>query len=828
MVYGRPGFQIRADGTVLVAPEVSAGGPANVHQLLVRLLHSEDPETRAFIIKAIESDRCEVDVAALRDALRLSADVMKGLRKGFDSSSLRKLGAEEPPCSSSPRAVVETLQREVDRMRSCLSLPDVLTLAKFAAREIARRFPAGERIPDPYQARQLYQSMTAHECFQGRTLHNDSLFSGTLNAIDMEVAEQLAEAHDPLAPLLSASARWLDRLLVRAADTKVPLTEDNKKDLAKAIGTAYCAVLGHSFCLGEEGPQHMNQRIQHHVHVALDKLGPGNRKRGPEDLEQPPATRTFGDPAQHTQQQAARVQGLHMAASARAMLSVDFEFQAGLRCLQHAFNNGWTNWLALHRPELPFEKLSLPNEAQELSRIDAIQTPDGYPMQRLRLMPRQWHALMPELEAHLDLAIVFKGPTNLQFGDSQVHQTHHYTALINVNGVCFELESMAPDDTAAKRWLPSLQDYLESLQGGVYMAIRGDGDHPLSKYVKLMAIELFWRTCEALGVLLNRQPIIELAKSLPLNGREDAARQIDADFAAAFCRGSLSLPHAASHQKRVPEGLGRSQEIVSWLDTLGSTEAILWTGTDPMVVAVARAASGEWLAFDSATRSRRSLWEVLNGQQALFKRLAPDEHMKRAGFARALTVTPRVVRVTSPKLVLGAAQASRPVEAAGTWVLRPPGNVEKRISQTSSDPAVLASQQVMLHAFQQYSSYSNKQAAIRNLKSDPTVTTGAQAIERVVYGKLTPAQYETLLTMARNWQASDPIPGGYLATLFLTGRRAPKHKDLLELLPDGFPLCLVPFAQLIRSNVSGWSLPNRKLGNAVLVKLGLMQIVDLT
>ncbi|HJS04426.1 MAG TPA: hypothetical protein VJ832_13165 [Variovorax sp.] len=51
-----------------------------------------------------------------------------------------------------------------------------------------------------------------------------------------------------------------------------------------------------------------------------------------------------------------------------------------------------------------------------------------------------------------------------------------------------------------------------------------------------MTIEPFWSTCEALGFLLDKQPILGLAQSLYAQRTEDAADRIDAEFAAKFCR----------------------------------------------------------------------------------------------------------------------------------------------------------------------------------------------------------------------------------------------------------------------------------------------------
>ncbi|WP_146039289.1 MULTISPECIES: hypothetical protein [unclassified Variovorax] len=805
LLYSRPGFQILADGTVLLAPPVSTDGPTHVHRMVDWVLRREDPDTRALIFKAIESNRTGVDIPALREGLRLSSRLMDVLRNGFENSHLRRLRAEQLPCSSSPQAVVEALQQEVQRMHSCLSMRDVLALAKFAASEIERR-SSGEQVPTEHQALYLYKSMAMSDCFKGRALDDDPLLKREMGPIEGEVDNQPAKAKDALAPLLNASARWLDWLLSQAASGAAPLPQQQKKNLAKSILTAYAVLLGHCFAEGDAGPQRMHDLLQHHVRAALDMLetedepADTSRKRKAGQLDAPPAAAWS---IENSRQQAL-ADVLHVAATARAKLTGEFELQEGLRCLQHAFNNGWSNWLALYRPGTPFARLSLPDQAHELGRIDAIDGPDGHPMQRLRLMPGQLRALMPELEAHLDLAIVFKGPTNLHFGDSRVDQTHHYTALIKVNDVHFELESLAANAQAGKCWIPNLRAYFERLQGGAYMAIRG-ADNALSKYVKLMAIEAFSKTCEALGVLLGKQPIIELAKFLPVGGMEDAARQIDSDFAAEFCRSGLSLPNATSHETDVPHGNGRSKAIVDWLGTLGTNEAILWTGTDPMVTAVVRAATGEWFALDSASMSRRSLLEVLDGQQALFKGLAPDEHKERAGFARALTLVAPAAPSSSPALAPGAVQELAPVAVVDASVLPRPGKDE-----------IARSEKTLLLACKMYERYR------LNVWTNPIpkFDTGKKIIDYVLGIDLDPKQFGSLLTISRAVSSSNVTGSQHIAALYLLrGGHDRVNGDLLELLPSEVPPCLVPYRKTIQANVLTWR--ERDRGSRVLAKLGL-------
>jgi hypothetical protein len=830
LLYSRPGFQILGDGTVLIAkPSDSTDGPTHAHRLTKEVLRREDAETREFILKAIENNRTGIDISALREELRLNSRQMEVLLKSFGDSHLRQLSAERPPSLSSPQAVVEAFQREGKRLSSYLSMRDVLKLAKFAAEEIERR-SSGTQIPAEHQTVHLYNSIARDGCFKGRTLDNDPLLHGEMGVVEIQVDDHLANAKDGLAPLLNAPARLLDKMLSQATSGVPPLPRQRKKDLAKKIETVYGLLLAQ--CLSpddKDGPQRMHHVLQHHVRVALDMLesedgaGQGlptsqqmqsaDRVAEPTDSSKKRKAAQLGAPAAtelsiEQSRQQARADELNVSVTARAMLTGEFELQQGLRCLQHAFNNGWSNWLALNRRGMQFVKLSLPNEAQELGSIDFVNTPDGSPMQRLRLMPGQLRALMPELETHLDLAIVFKGPTNLHFRDSQVHQTHHYTALIKVNGVHFELESLAANVQAGKRWLPNLRVYLEGLQGGAYMAIRGADDHPLSKYVKLMAIETFWKTCEAIGVLRGEQPIIEFAKFLPVEGMQDAVRHINADFAAHVCRIGLSFPHAKSHETDIPDGNGRSKAIVNWLNTLGTNQAVLWTGTDPMVMAVERVGSGDW--FARRYTSRRSLPDVLDGQQLLFEGLAPDVRKDRAGFAQALTLLPPVVHAFSPALAQSAVHEFLPMAGVAVSALPRPGKDE-----------VARSEQVLLDAFKMYRRYQ------LNIWTNvfPKFKTSGQIINYVLEVKLdNPKQFKSLLTISHALSSSNPSGSQHVAVLYLL--RGGLESQLLELLPSRMPPCLVPYTEHIQKNVLDW--PNREKRSLVLARLGIRPIIDLT
>jgi hypothetical protein len=830
LLYSKPGFQILGDGTVLIAPPSdSTDGPTHAHRLTKEVLRREDHETREFILKAIEGNQTGLDIPALREELRLDKTKMDALHDMFARSPLRRLSAEPPPCSPIEE-VVQALQQEVKCLHACLSMRDVLMLAKFGAKEIARR-TSDEQVLAKHKARDLYVRLTS-DFFKDQSLDNDSVLERERGLVEMQI-DQLVNPSDTLAPLLRARARVLDIGLSQA--TAPPLVQQEKRDLANRIKFVYADLLGQCFSLND-GPQYVHHVLQHHVCVALDMLeseglpGQGSptvrqmqsadrvaeqadssKKRKAEQLGAPSATELSIEQSR----QQARADELQVSATARAMLTGEFELQRGLRCLQHAFNNGWSNWLALHRPEMPFVKLSLSDEAQELGSIDYVPAPDGYPMQRLRLMPRQLRALMPELEAHLDLAIVFKGPTNLQFKDSQVHQTHHYTALIKVNGMHFELESMAADAQAGKRWLPNLRVYLEGLQGGAYMAIRGGDGHPLSKYVKLMAVETFWKTCEALGALLGTQPIIQLAKFLPVDRMQDAARHIDADFAAHVCRVGLPFPDAKSHETDVPSGNGRSKAIVNWLDTLGTNQAILWTGTDPMVMAVERVSSGAWFAHDTRHASPISLLHVLDEQQSLFKGLAPHEHKKRAGFARALTLVAPAANASWPAVQSAVQQQQqqqqqqRPVRAA---------TVEVQSLSRSGEEELAESEKTLLYAFKQYR-YQKDQWT----KTLSTFDTSTQIVDFLLNIKLETRMLEALLTISRAWLKSEHVPcSQHVAVLYLLQGRSNSGGDLLTLLPTKVPPCLLPYASNIIANVLSWK-QTKKLGVLVLNQLGLQQ-----
>jgi ankyrin repeat protein/Leucine-rich repeat (LRR) protein len=340
--------------------------------------------------------------------------------------------------------------------------------------------------------------------------------------------------------------------------------------------------------------------------------------------------------------------------AARTRLSAPFESQSQLRCLQHAFNNGWRNLLILDQasthPKLQasfnlWMQLSAQEagQSQELIRLNGVTAPDGHEMRRVRLFPAQVQALVPVFTEHLDLAVIYKGETNLDYQPGMSIPGKHYTALIKVDGMHFELESLGHDEGTRKRFIPDLQAYFDGLPGGVWMAVPGHPDHPLAAFLAPLEQERFMRTCEALGVLADRQPIEELAAYLALHPLADPA-DLNAEYMAAFC--SEQAPGAKAVARTWP-GLrdgatDRAASIVQWLDALPEqrTKAVLWTGTDPMVVMVERDANGQWQAH--------VLKESDNGQrdvmQPLQKLLAEQdfgntaEASQRRGYLQALTL----------------------------------------------------------------------------------------------------------------------------------------------------------------------------------------------
>jgi hypothetical protein len=669
IAFSAPGFQIWSDGMVVVAVDPSAPTEA-ASQTQARtewVLRRANPLNREFILGEVAKDpTIEVDCCALQQALQLSAPQKDVLRWCFYAKPLSGLIAEQPPSLSPYQAVVEALKQEVLDQHEWLSIDDLRMLVRCAAMEVKRRMP--EALDLSSLMEQLLRIATAdlRGYFDGRTQINDPWLTGEMGSIEMHATERLSMAQGEALPVLvKVWARRLDVLLTRAI-CEVQRSDEERHRLMNEIRPAYERLLSECFVLGEKEPQNAHSALQHYVRCVLDKLGfPEVPIMGMPSFQQMQIAREFAErlnpsvlpsekptpppanwaPIDESRQQA-RTGELHMVAAARELLKGELELQQGLRCLQHAYNNGWYYWLKLHHPTAPLIKLRLTlaqaSKPQELDSIDDIVAPDGWAMQRLRLLPAQLQALMPALEADLDLAIVFKGPTDLIYGDTRTDEIHHYTALIRANGMHFELDSVAADAQSGKRWVPNLKDYFERFQGGAYMAIRGGPDHPLSKYVALISIEPFWRTCEALGVFLGRQPIMELAQFLPLDRMQDEARALRAKSAAEFCK-SGGFPRAASYDKWLPRDGDRTQDIMQWLATLGVKQGILWTGTDPLVVAVKRSSSGPWIAYTfdrSGQVRRRYLAKLLEGQNSYFKKLSVSDRQARAGFVQFLTLGP--------------------------------------------------------------------------------------------------------------------------------------------------------------------------------------------
>jgi hypothetical protein len=814
------------------------------------VLRREKPDRRKFILQAVAKDpTIGVDTSALRHALELSPPQIAVLRYGFFERPLRRLIAEEPPFQSSRAMVVDALVQDVSEHCRYLSIHDVQAMVTAAAIEIRRRTSEDENSTYP-ELLQIAMSRTGGY-FTGRTWGNDPwLIPRRMFPIEMHVIERLEKVYDGLPALRKAPARWLDMLIYQVATADVEqLSSENKHLLMVTILHAYEKLLSQCFEPGkpdESGPHAVHDANQHHVRFALDRLGfpevpvvgtptpvqlqragmvvnqpaspPPSKKRPAQEIAViAPSLSLIEQP-----QEQARAGELHAVAEALARMTAGLELQQGLRCLQHAFNNAWSNWVCLHRSQMQFRPVSLPNAPQELDAIDHIRAPDGFAMQRLRLMPEQLYAVMPALEAHLDLAIVFKGATNLRFMDARVHDIKHYTALIKVNDLHFELESNVAVAEAGKRWIRSLPDYFKEVPGGAYMAIPGDPAHPLSKYLTLLAIEPFWRTCEALGVLLKTQPIIELAQSLPVNGMREAAHAIDARSVAAFCRKKGFS--AACHVKKVAALAGRSKEIVEWLDDLGKDKVILWTGTDPMVMAVTRNVWGDWMANVSDGIWQRPLIVVLDEQQSLFADLPDDERERRAGIVEAL-----VLEESSPARVRSADQ---PPGRQAIVLDQPPPAVNLSAptfdrhavqpqTQASVRPAITGaearSEQRLLSALRKHP-YTQTETVMSGLNNEQTIKTTADVVDYL--SKVAPRRHAVLLSMAKSIRQADREGSEHVATLFaLHGRGHQSAEKYIPFLPPRIPPCLVPYTVEIKANIEKWKNGERK--NAFMKQLGL-------
>jgi hypothetical protein len=339
--------------------------------------------------------------------------------------------------------------------------------------------------------------------------------------------------------------------------------------------------------------------------------------------------------------------------AARAKLSAPFETQDQQRCLQHAFNNAWRNRLALDGKapaprfggwlEFTAAEASRP---QELQRLDRVIAPDGFAMKQVRLFPEQLRGLMPALRAHLDLAVIYTGPTNVSYQPAQPTAAKHFVGLIQVDGLHFELESLGGDEHTQKRPISDLQAYFERLPGGVWMAVPGDPGHPLARYLQALAQERFCRSVEALALLTgDAQPITALVEHMWQHPLAPEA-VLDADYLAAFCRTQYPGRQVAS-APLTGVGSARTAAVITALDAAGVQQAILLTGTDPLALVAVREASGTWCARLLARKGElqqqveRPLKTVLDEQERLFKAKSADEARQLRAYAEILTLEPR-------------------------------------------------------------------------------------------------------------------------------------------------------------------------------------------
>ena len=369
-----------------------------------------------------------------------------------------------------------------------------------------------------------------------------------------------------------------------------------------------------------------------------------------------PATSTLT--AQSQQSAAAGIAEDPAVTAARNRLS-KFEPQDQLRCLQHAWNNGWANWVELHPQTVrhPWTKLQFSVQeswrTQSLERItgnagiQGIMGPDGYVMASVRLMPEQVAALAPILQEHLDLAIVYKGNTHVDYLPGVALPEGHFTALVRADGLFFELESLANSPSAQRHHVPDLAQFLQSLPGGALLAMRGDPAHPLAMYLRLLSDERASRACEALGMVLQGpQPIIALAEYVARRPM-GAIDELDAYEAANFLAPLLSpgqqvrveLPAGAFAQHVRPDA------IIGWLDTLNTPEAVLWTAAHPLVMAVERDATGVWQAVSMEypggmpQEMIQPLSQVLLDQEPLLNQArTAQERLQRATYVQALII----------------------------------------------------------------------------------------------------------------------------------------------------------------------------------------------
>ena len=216
-----------------------------------------------------------------------------------------------------------------------------------------------------------------------------------------------------------------------------------------------------------------------------------------------------------------------------------FERQQQARCLQHAFNNGWSAWVALHRRIAPGYSgmLQLNREEewqpQEIVRLSNVTAPDGHRMSHQLLSREVLEGMMPVLRQHLDLAVVYKGRANVMFKPGQTVESKHFTALVQVDGLHFELESLGGDWGSCWRFVPDLGEYFRQFGGEVLLAVRGEPSHPLAPYLSALQSQRFRRVCEELGPILGGgQAILDLTDHVVAAG--GTAYDIDAVVVADF------------------------------------------------------------------------------------------------------------------------------------------------------------------------------------------------------------------------------------------------------------------------------------------------------
>ncbi|GAA4347905.1 hypothetical protein GCM10023165_33130 [Variovorax defluvii] len=792
------------------------------------------------------------------DVNRLSPEQMAVLRDGFRASPLRRLICDNTTPPSFQDASIDALVGEVLGYRDYLSSREVGALIQSAAAEIVRRAPA------------TTESLVREELFRrvaNAGNHNVRRWAPerwdgnrTPGFVEAQVVAQIRssmalERHAvPL--MLAASARCLDELLAMRTDSP-----EERQFLATAIQDAFERLLGQSFALGANAPQDLYGTFAPVVSAGLRWLGHGSRPpvntptleklkdigfiaRQPGDSKgRPRPQRT--DPVPFTadaassskkrsvsEMEGGAAPGLHLcpiehsrgqtlsravqaATNARARLSRWRELQQDLLCLQHAYRNGWHQFLWLRYQEAQAVPFNMPAEpvdrGMELLHVAAHAAPDGHRMKVVRWTRAQLIALMPLLVKCLDLAIVYNGDTMVEYGDQE--RLGHFTSLILVENedgtrVHYELDSLPADDASGIRWVQDLSEFFGRLPGGVWMAVRGNPDHPLSKYVNALSIEPFRRLCEAFGFILGRQPIMELLADDSAEGREP--RLFDKAFAKEYGVAN-GFPNAEAYAHVVPYADGRSQAIVQWLDTLGGKEAILWTGTDPLVMAVTRANDGTWLAHvvDEAKRAvHRPLLEVLQEQQGRLRAFPPDRWPEIGGLVEALILQP-----------LGAAESSqaRPARSA-VQPGRPVRSVENVPGAAPTSEAIRESEQLLMTAlktnrFGKDSSLMN--AAVREVKH--------LGFEEAVAGlrqRLGANAFRGLITKAGDLKDTDKPQSEHLATLYVLYGSYPNKNPqaLLSLLPKGLPACFFRYAGQIKARVAGW--PD-EFGDQVLAKLQL-------